>query len=88
MIFEKPRLGEPCNGCGMCCRMVPCELAREMLGAPIGKPCPALESEDGRYWCGLVRDPVRWLGIPEWGKEYTADMIATALGVGRGCDSG
>jgi hypothetical protein len=84
----KPRKGEPCNGCGLCCLVQPCELAVEYLSAPADRPCPALEREGGRFWCGLVRAPVRYLAdLEPWQGRMMARGFALLLGVGRGCDA-
>lgn len=66
----KPRFGEPCNHCGLCCSLQLCELAEEAFEA--GPPCPALF--EGQ--CGLVRAESMLL------KEPT---LAKALGIGCGC---
>lgn len=86
---EKPRFGEPCNGCGYCCAAEPCALAVEYVGAGEEGPCPALEFEDGRAWCGLVRHASRYMDLPnDWADQILGEMFAAALGTGRGCDAG
>jgi hypothetical protein len=98
---QKPRFGEPCNGCGYCCTMQPCALAEEFLKCTTG-PCVALERDGDRTGCGLVRNPLGYLfkaahpqaDVPvldaplatQAGSELSADM-ARALGIGLGCDS-
>lgn len=98
---RKPRFGEPCNGCGYCCTLHPCLLAQELLNCTTG-PCVALEAQDERSICGLVRNPLAYLfkvahpdadmslldaaSNIEAGKELANDLAA-ALGVGMGCDS-
>ncbi len=83
---EKPEEGAPCNGCGFCCAAEPCGLAVEFIGATVG-PCPAMEFDDGRFWCGLVRNPSSYLDTPAFGDHMVGAIFAQALGVGRGCDS-
>lgn len=92
---RKPRYDEPCNGCGLCCVAIPCALALDYVeGADIGKPCPALEWEGGRSFCGLVRNPAGHspllaLASIVHGPGAVSAEIADALGgVGGGCDSG
>ncbi len=101
MPLPKPKFGQPCNGCGYCCTVQPCQLAREMLNSHRG-PCVALEAQDGRHVCGLVRNPLAYLfkaanptaDVPlldppppgEIAGRLSAD-IASALGLGQGCDS-
>lgn len=83
---EKPAFGSPCNGCGFCCAAEPCGVARQFVpGATDGAPCPAMEFEHGRFWCGMVRRPGYYLGLPAWGDEEMGAMIGEALGTGKGC---
>lgn len=87
--MPKPAYGSPCNGCGHCCKKQCCGYAQELMGASIIGPCKALEFEDGRYWCGLARDPARYLDIPHnpLGSAYVSKFVAAGLGFGMGCDS-
>lgn len=56
----KPEYLSPCNGCGLCCVASACAIALDFVpGARIGMPCPALEWQDGRSWCGMVRNPAK-----------------------------
>jgi hypothetical protein len=68
---SKPRLGAPCNGCGVCCLAEPCPLGVLVTGRRTGR-CAALEwvVSESRYRCGLVRALA-----PRW------------IAAGRGCDS-
>lgn len=82
----KPDFGSPCNGCGFCCAAEPCGVARQFVpGAIDGAPCPAMEFEGGRFWCGMVRRPGHYLGLPAWGDGEMGAMIGEALGTGKGC---
>ena len=56
----KPAFGAACNQCGYCCMEEPCELAKQYLHQEKG-PCIALEWENGKAFCGLVRKPVVYL---------------------------
>lgn len=94
----KPTHGKPCNGCGLCCMAQVCD-----LGLTLGddQHCKALIHEgQGRFSCGLVADPYRylppesiegWLAIdrlsPGSGESALKAMNAEALGAGKGCDS-
>ncbi|WP_455233393.1 hypothetical protein [Geopseudomonas aromaticivorans] len=96
--LDKPPKGAPCNGCGYCCIEEVCQLGRE-LGDEVH--CKALiAGADGRYACGLVVDPYRYLPperLARWqkidrlhpglGEQTLKDYHAEALGAGRGCDS-
>jgi hypothetical protein len=99
--LPKPKFGEACNGCGYCCTAQPCMLAQEFLHCTTG-PCVALETQDGKTLCGLVRNPLAYLfqaahpeadvatldAAPEI--EAGAQLsvrFAAALGIGQGCDA-
>ncbi len=87
----KPALGQPCNGCGVCCLAEPCPLgvllSRKRTGA-----CKALVWNDvhKRYWCGALtrwgsnqlvhplRRPLQWL-FGRWVRRWIAE--------GQGCDA-
>ena len=81
-----PGFGAPCNGCGFCCAAESCGLAVEFIGTTTG-PCPAMEFDDGRFLCGLVRNPSKYLDTPAFGDHMLGAIFAQVLGVGRGCDS-
>lgn len=99
--LPKPVFGAPCNGCGYCCSVQPCQLAQEFLNSHTG-PCVALEKRDGRAVCGLVRNPLSYIfaaahpdqEVPvldealdcDAGRQLSSDLAA-ALGVGKGCDA-
>lgn len=83
---EYPGYGSPCNGCGFCCAAEPCQIARDFAGFTEG-PCPAMEFEGERFVCGIVKAPSRYIGTPEFGDAFLGEMIAKALGIGKGCDS-
>ena len=86
---EKPKMGDPCNGCGVCCIAIPCQLARDFAGAFEG-PCPVLEHEDGRYWCGFLRNPTNHIiGLKgkEWGDVFLVSMFSQFGMFGSGCDA-
>lgn len=83
---RKPRQGETCNGCGLCCAVELCGLAVELLGAG-SVPCPAMEIGSGRFWCGLVRRPSRYLDTPPIGDRALGPLMRMALSIGEGCDA-
>ena len=86
--LDKPSQGQPCNGCGLCC------IAEER--------CLALISlGTGRFACGLVADPYRFLPPERLAPWHAIDQLAPGsqgeqalkahfaglLGAGRGCDA-
>lgn len=90
--LDKPPVGAPCNGCGLCCRAQICSLGSITLGL-VGNygerapgPCPALIGQpDGSFACGLVlrpRDYARGKG----GAHELRAAAMTLIGAGVGCD--
>ena len=79
-----------CNGCGQCCQEEACSLSREYLKSDVA-PCVALEFDEGRYWCGLVRNPAKHLGLKEWAEDFSlvelSPKFAYMLRLGQGCDA-
>ena len=73
---EKPRKGERCNGCGYCCAAEQCLISLELFGK-VGAPCPAMQFEGGRFYCGVLREAPPSL----------QPTIAFLLGAGMGCDA-
>lgn len=57
---DKPRRGEPCNNCGLCCRVDTCQVSRQLLQSE-QTPCIALEMHDGKFMCGMLRRPEHYL---------------------------
>ena len=89
-VLDRPGYMKPCNGCGQCCKDEACSLSVKYLHSEVA-PCIALEHQDGRYWCGLVRDPAKYLGLKEWAQEWAvielSPHFAYALRLGAGCDA-
>ncbi|MDP2794347.1 MAG: hypothetical protein Q8O25_09765 [Sulfurisoma sp.] len=84
----KPLVGVPCNGCGVCCAVEPCPVARFALGVRAGA-CPALEWDGAtaRYYCGMAQRPADYLGwlsprLNTWAARCCQRWIAA----GHGCD--
>lgn len=78
-LLPKPRFGQPCNGCGVCCAVEVCAIgAMAFPGAEA--PCPALKmAPDGkRTVCALVALEEA-IGMPP--------VLREALAIGMGCDS-
>ncbi|SFY18128.1 hypothetical protein SAMN04244548_02971 [Paracoccus pantotrophus] len=87
MILAKPRYGQPCNGCGLCCAAERCPLAAHVFGP--GDRCPALEAEGLRFRCGLIANPDRYAAelVMQHGRDAVAAAAAVLVGAGHGCDA-
>lgn len=84
-----------CDHCGQCCLSgVPCTFGQILFGieengtfCPI--VCPACVNEDGLYWCGLLKNPLKWfkplVGAISWKCEAMADIARIYIGIGNGC---
>jgi hypothetical protein len=86
---DKPPLGQACNGCGVCCAAEPCPLGMVLSRRRSGA-CRALQwsQEAGRYRCGVVAEPGRWLPALRWLPEPVLRRLALRwIGAGRGCDA-
>jgi hypothetical protein len=84
----KPAEGQPCNGCGVCCALDTCPVARLRFMQSAG-PCPALEwsADDSRYHCGLLLRPCHYLpGLPETAEGMARRLMRRWIASGIGCD--
>jgi hypothetical protein len=84
----KPALGEPCNGCGVCCAWQPCPLgvlvSRRRHGA-----CAALQWQphDGQYRCAMVSGARSlWPALPRWAERGLQHLARRWIAAGQGCD--
>lgn len=88
-LQEKPKHGQPCNHCGLCCMAVLCDLGKRVFGASTNGPCPALQTEAGKSRCGLVAEPERF--VPgrtlAHGKTPISDAARLLVGAQTGCDA-
>lgn len=84
---EKPAVGAPCNGCGICCALETCPAGRLRFWRTSG-PCPALEWSDSgqRYHCGLLLRPGDYLPIPVVLETFAGHCMARWIAAGVGCD--
>jgi hypothetical protein len=80
----KPALGQPCNGCGVCCAWAPCPLGM-LLSRRRQGPCRALVWQAGQYRCGVLVSPrtyLRWLP-----GRLTRALARRWIGAAQGCDA-
>jgi hypothetical protein len=82
----KPATGTPCNGCGQCCAAEPCPLGMLVSRRRVGA-CAALSwsEADGRYHCGVVAAPARWL--PWLPAPLVRRLALRWIASGAGCDA-
>lgn len=92
----KPKEGQPCNGCGVCCLAEPCPLGVVLTGRRTGA-CDALrwDTEKYIYRCGAMSEAQavlshslpnvlkRVIPLAAWGLSRLASRWISA---GRGCD--
>ncbi|MDM4767408.1 hypothetical protein [Pelomonas sp. SE-A7] len=75
----KPALGQPCNGCGLCCLAEPCPVGA-LLSLKLRGTCRLLswDSEQRRYLCGaLMAAPTGW----------PRRLMSRWIAAGVGCDA-
>lgn len=93
MSLPKPKIGEPCNGCGICCERQLCNTGAfllrktKMFGEKtITGRCPALVTRfDGSYACGFILSPTRFIKS-KYRPEVISRHVAVLIGAGSGCD--
>lgn len=93
IIMIKPKIGEPCNGCGVCCQTQVCRNGAFVLGLvknigdTVRGECPAIvKKHDGTIACGIVLYPVKYLGKSKYRPEVQSKYFAFLIGSGNGCD--
>lgn len=85
----KPALGQPCNGCGVCCAAEPCPVSLAMLW-PHQTPCRALiwQESTQRYVCGMVSEPARFLSwLPQRFNHLASQWFKRWIAANTACDA-
>lgn len=93
----KPALGEPCNGCGVCCLLEPCPLGVVISGHRTGACAAVVWSDDmRRYQCGMLLQPAvvlatRWPHGPQGVYKLLGWLLGRCaprwISAGSGCDA-
>ncbi len=84
----KPAVGEPCNGCGVCCASEPCPLGVVASLRTTGA-CDALvwRDDEHRYRCGLIAQPAAHLPrVLRRAAPALATLAHRFIAAGSGCD--
>jgi hypothetical protein len=82
---DKPEVGAPCNGCGVCCAAEPCPVGRVISMRRSGA-CKALEWDGERYRCGFLLAPERYIPLP-LARTALRAWAGRVIAAGAGCDS-
>jgi len=82
MSARKPRHGEPCNNCGLCCYTSKCDIGRALFGDTPGK-CPALAWDiNNNSRCDVVMHPEKYSDADPEEARAAAKLLTYA---GHGC---
>ncbi len=91
--IKKPKIGEPCNGCGICCMVQTCRNGAYVLGLvdELGDyaegRCPALvQRPDKTYACGIILNPNKYIKNKQYTAKVKSRHFARLIGAGNGCD--
>jgi len=86
---DKPEVGQPCNGCGVCCAAEPCPVALFFLWQRTGR-CQALVWDESQkmYRCGMLIQPSTYLAwLPLRWQSWFARCVRRWIAAGVACDS-
>lgn len=90
--LKKPLIGEPCNGCGLCCQIRVCYNGAfvqglvSKLGETVDGPCPAMvQRKDGSFGCGVYLHPKKYIKRP-YPEAVLQRNFGHLIGAGTGCD--
>ena len=92
-MIEKPKISEPCNGCGLCCISQVCMNGAyvlglvSILGESVSGPCPAIvQHPDGNIQCGIVLHPNKYIKKSNYQAKILSKYFSHMIGAGLGCD--
>lgn len=81
-----------CTHCGGCCLAITCALGQALFLIKEEAICPAIETEDGLYLCGLISNTRSYIselvGTEQWEIDFMRDLFIKLVGVGIGCTNG
>jgi len=88
-LDRKPRHGEPCNRCGLCCMATLCALGQHVFQRHEWPgPCPGLRKDgDGSYSCNVANEPLQYARDPLADGYALRHAALTIIGAGDGCDA-
>lgn len=90
-MIEKPPIGAPCNGCGLCCQIQVCSCGSYLLGLVerygerAAGPCPVLTPKGDGFACGLILRP-KDLIQSDRGVTSLREAVSILIGADAGCD--
>jgi len=85
----KPDVGQPCNGCGVCCAVEPCPVARVFLWQRTGRCCALVWDEAQQiYRCGMLIQPSSYLvWLPQRWQTWFGRRVRRWIAADVACDS-
>ena len=91
--IEKPLIGMPCNGCGICCQIRVCYNGAFIqglvndFGETVPGPCPALvKRPGGNYGCDIYLQPKKYIKNRPYPEDVLKRNFGHLIGAGTGCD--
>jgi hypothetical protein len=83
---------KPCNNCGECCLSITCALGQAIFLVEEADICPAIETANGLYYCGLISNTASYtkhlIGEEQWKVDFMHDVFVKLIGIGIGCTNG
>ncbi len=81
-----------CKHCGECCLTMTCALGQAIFLIKEEDVCPAIETENGLYYCGLISNTKTYVsklvGVEQWKVDFMRDLFVKLVGIGVGCTNG